>query len=207
MRRALLPLLLFVAAPSFARQGGEAGITAPATDRGTAENTSTTMQNNRKGVLVAYFSCTNNTKGIAEKIAGATGGKLWRIEPQVAYTAADLDWHDDNCRANREQKDSNARPPLKQSTQLTNDCAVLFLGYPIWWYIAPRVIDTFLEQSNLEGVLIVPFCTSGSSPVGKSDTNLHALAPKAIWKDGKRFRANENAEGVAKWVKGLGLNL
>ncbi len=152
--------------------------------------------------LVAYFSCTNTTKKIAEEIASATSATLFGIEPQVAYTSADLDYNTD-CRANREQNNPAARPAIKGMPEKLDEYDVVFLGYPIWWGKAPRVISTFLESGDFKGKTIVPFCTSHSSGIGSSDTELHSLAKGAAWKPGKRFGAGTSEAEIEEWVKGL----
>lgn len=164
----------------------------------------TTPSDGNAKVLVAYFSCTNTTKGIAENIAEITNGTLYRIEPETPYTSADLNYNTD-CRANREQNDPNARPAIKGSVDNVEEYGIAFLGYPIWWGAAPKVIYTFLENYNLEGKIVVPFCTSHSSAVGSSDTELHSFATNAEWKSGKRFGANETKANVKKWIDGLNL--
>lgn len=169
----------------------------------TEDSDSATTTVNGK-VLVAYFSCTNTTKGIAEDIADMTGGTLYRIEPETPYTSADLDYNTD-CRANREQNNPKARPAIKGSVEKLEDYVIVFLGYPIWWGAAPKVIYTFLEKHNLEGKIIVPFCTSHSSSIGSSDTNLHTLATNAEWEPGKRFGANEAKANIKDWIAGLDL--
>ncbi len=155
-------------------------------------------------VLVAYFSCTNTTKGIAEDVADIISGTLYRIEPETPYTSADLNYNTD-CRANREQNDPKARPAINGAVENIADYDIVFLGYPIWWGAAPKVIYTFLEKHNLEGKIIVPFCTSHSSGIGSSDTNLHSLATNAEWKPGKRFGANETKANIRNWIEGLNL--
>lgn len=133
-------------------------------------------------VLVVYFSCTNTTKGIADWIVETTGAAAWRIEPEVAYTSEDLNYNDSSSRANREQNDPSARPAIKGKCDALADCNVVFLGYPIWWGMAPKVIYTFLESHDLTDKTVVPFCTSHSSGVGSSDTDLHRLATGSEWK-------------------------
>lgn len=155
-------------------------------------------------VLVAYFSCTNTTKEIAENVADITIGTLFRIEPEIKYTSADLNYNTD-CRANREQNDPTARPAMKGMVENIEDYDIVFLGYPIWWGAAPKIIYTFLDQHNLEGKIIVPFCTSHSSGIGSSDTNLHSLASKSDWIQGKRFGANENKANIENWIMDLNL--
>lgn len=154
----------------------------------------------KKNCLTVYFSCSGNTRAVAEKIAGITGGDIYRIVPETPYMAADLDYNTD-CRANREQNDPAARPAIDGRVENMSDYDTVFLGYPIWWSIAPRIISTFLESYDFAGKTVVPFCTSGSSGVGSSDTNLHASTPKAVWKAGRRFRGNETEADIRQWIE------
>lgn len=156
--------------------------------------------------LVVYFSCTNTTKGIADRIVEATDAATWRIEPEVAYTSEDLNYNNSSSRANREQNDPSARPAIKGKCENLADYDVVFLGYPIWWGKAPKVIFTFLESHDLSGKTVVPFCTSHSSGIGSSDTDLHRLATGAEWKQGRRFSGNESIETVEKWIESIDLN-
>lgn len=154
--------------------------------------------------LVANFSCTNTTKGIAREIADITGGVLFEIEAQTPYTQADLNYNTD-CRANREQNDPKSRPAVRNMPADPDRYDTVFLGYPIWWGEAPRIISTFLESGDFKGKTIVPFCTSHSSGLGGSDVNLHASAPGADWKPGKRFGANTGRDEIRRWIDSLGL--
>ncbi len=156
-------------------------------------------------VLVAYFSCTNTTKEVAEEIVEITSGTLFRIEPQEEYTSADLDYNND-CRANREQNNPTSRPAIKRMPDNLEEYDVVFLGYPIWWGKAPRVIFTFLEGGDFSGKTIIPFCTSHSSGIGSSDTEFHSAAKDAVWKSGKRFGAGTSTTEIEKWINGLGIN-
>ena len=156
--------------------------------------------------LVVYFSCTNTTKGIADRIVAVTDGEAWRIEPEVPYTSEDLDYSNSSCRANREQNDPSARPAIKGRCEDIADYDVIFLGYPIWWGKAPKVIFTFLEGHDLTGKTIVPFCTSHSSGIGSSDTDLHQLAAGAEWKQGRRFNGSETEETIKNWIESMDLN-
>lgn len=153
-------------------------------------------------VLVAYFSCTNTTRDIAEDVADITGADMFRIEPEVPYTSADLDYNSD-CRANREQNDPDARPAIKGMPANLDGYNVVFLGYPIWWGEAPRVISTFLESGDFSGKTIVPFCTSHSSGIGSSDRNLHSLASGATWIAGRRFAGSTSKSELEKWISEL----
>ena len=156
--------------------------------------------------LVVYFSCTNTTKGIADRIVEATDAATWRIEPEVAYTSEDLNYNNSSSRANREQNDPSARPAIKGKCENLADYDVVFLGYPIWWGKAPKVIFTFLESHDLTGKTIVPFCTSHSSGIGSSATDLHRLATGAEWKQGRRFNGNESKETIENWIESMNLN-
>lgn len=157
--------------------------------------------------LVVYFSCTNTTKGVAEHIASITESAMFRIEPEEPYTSADLDYNDSSSRANREQNDPSARPAIAGSLENLSDYDVVFLGYPIWWGKAPKIIFTFLESYDFAGKTIVPFCTSHSSGIGSSDTDLHALAAQATWMQGRRFGGNASESDVRDWIESLNLNL
>lgn len=155
--------------------------------------------------LVAYFSATGNTERIAQQLQNILNADLYEIIPEVPYTDADLNYNNSDCRANQEQNDPNARPAMSGSVENIEDYETVFLGYPIWWGQAPKIISTFLESYSFDGVTIVPFCTSGSSNIGSSDDNLHALAPNANWLDGERFSGSASEGTVAAWVDGLSL--
>lgn len=151
-------------------------------------------------VLIAYFSCTNTTEAIAKHIEAETKGTLYEITPQVPYTEDDLKYYT-NCRADREQADPSARPAISGSVEDIDKYNIVFLGYPIWHGQAPKIIYTFLESYDFSDKTIVPFCTSHSSGIGSSDTNLHYLAPTAEWKSGRRFASGTSQKTVADWIK------
>lgn len=155
-------------------------------------------------VLVAYFSATGNTEGVALTLQALLGADLYEIVPEIPYTGDDLNYSDDDCRANQEQNDPAARPAISGTLEHPEDYDVVFLGYPIWWGQAPKIIDTFLESYDFDAA-IVPFCTSGSSGIDGSLEALHALAPEANWLEGQRFSAGADSEELAQWVEGLGL--
>lgn len=157
--------------------------------------------------LVVYFSCTNTTKGVAEHIASVTESGMYRIEPEEPYASADLNYNNSSSRANREQNDPSARPAIAGSLENLSDYDIVFLGYPIWWGKAPKIIFTFLESYDFAGKTIVPFCTSHSSGIGSSDTDLHALAAQATWMQGRRFGGNASESDVREWIESLNLNL
>lgn len=158
-------------------------------------------------VLVAYFSATGNTENIAGHLVSILDADLYEIVPQVPYTDADLDYRNDDCRANQEQNDPTARPGILGSVENMEDYQVIFLGYPIWWGDAPKILSTFLESYDFNGKIIVPFCTSGSSSIGSSADDLEALTSGATWLDGQRFSRSASQETVSQWVDSLGLEL
>lgn len=154
--------------------------------------------------LVAYFSATNTTRPLAEYAADILNADLVEIVPEDPYADADLAYYT-NGRADREQNDPSARPAISGSVDNMADYAVVFLGYPIWHGQAPRIISTFLESYDFTGKTIVPFCTSHSSGIGSSDTNLHPLASGADWLSGRRFAAGTTRETIETWIGGLDL--
>lgn len=154
-------------------------------------------------VLVAYFSATGNTEKAAQYIADATGGELFEITPERPYTSDDLNYSDSNSRSTREQNDPDARPAISGNIENMTGYDVIFLGYPIWHGQAPKIIYTFLESYDLSGKTIIPFCTSASSPLGTSASNLHGLAKDATWLDGKRFASSALQIDIENWVTGL----
>ncbi len=169
------------------------------------EQPETLAQAEERRVLVAYFSNTGNTEGIAEHLQTVLGAELYCITPETAYTAADLDYTNDSSRANREQADAAVRPAISGSVEDMEQYDAVFLGYPIWHGQAPRIISTFLESYDFSGKTIVPFCTSGSSPIGSSAENLHSLAPDADWLEGRRFSGSASRGAVEDWVSELNL--
>lgn len=156
-------------------------------------------------VLVAYFSATGNTENIALHLRDILDADLYEIVPEEPYTDADLNYSDDSCRANQEQNDPDARPAISGTPEHPEDYDVVFLGYPIWWGQAPKVMSTFLESCEFGDAIIVPFCTSGSSGIGSSAENLQSLAPDANWLSGQRFSGSADQEEVASWVESLDL--
>lgn len=169
----------------------------------TQENAPNTNTGNK--ILVAYFSATGTTRTLAEYAADFLDADLYEIVPEVPYTADDLNYNNSASRANREQNDSSARPAISGSVEDMGDYDVVLLGYPIWHGQAPKIIYTFLESYDFSGKTIVPFCTSHSSGIGSSDTNLHALATGADWRSGRRFPGGTSRETITDWIDGLEL--
>ncbi len=153
-----------------------------------------------KKVLVVYFSATGTTKDAAKKIKKAIGGKLYKINAAKKYTNADLDYSNDNCRANREQRNENSRPKIKGKIKNIRKYDVIFIGYPIWWGKEPKIVRTFLESYNLKGKKIVPFCTSGGSGISGSMKGIKAAAKGAKVVKGKDL-TDSSSKSVAKWAK------
>lgn len=156
-------------------------------------------------ILVAYFSATGSTRGVAEHIADIVGADLFEIAPEEPYTGADLDYRDASSRASREQDDPAARPAIHGEVEDMGQYGVVFLGYPIWHGQAPKIISTFLEGCDLSGKTVIPFCTSGGSGIDGSEGALNALAPQARWRSGERFGAGASREAVKDWVDSLEL--
>lgn len=156
-------------------------------------------------ILVAYFSATGSTRGVAEHIADIVGADLFEIAPEEPYTGADLDYRDASSRASREQDDPAARPAIHGEVEDMGQYGMVFLGYPIWHGQAPKIISTFLEGCDLSGKTVIPFCTSGGSGIDGSEGALNALAPQARWRSGERFGAGASREAVKDWVDGLEL--
>ena len=158
------------------------------------------VQAKQKKVLVAYFSATGTTKSAALKIKKATKGKLYEIKAEDPYTEADLNYDNNNCRANKEQNTESVRPKVKGTVKNIRSYDVIFVGYPIWWGKEPKNIRTFLEKYNLKGKKIVPFCTSGGSGISGSMKGVRASAKGAKVQSGADL-TNSSAAGVAKWAK------
>lgn len=135
--------------------------------------------------LVAYFSATGTTRRAAKKIAQQTGGDLWEISPAVPYTAEDLDWTDKQSRSTIEMKAPNSRPALKATNEHIATYDTIYLGYPIWWYVAPTIINTFIEAHDLSGKTIIPFATSGGSPIEPTVKALRKTYPNLNIQDGR----------------------
>ena len=156
-------------------------------------------------VLVAYFSATGTTKGVAEIIAENMGADMYEIVPQEPYTDADLDWHDDKSRSTIEMNDSSSRPEIDGAVEDMEQYTTVFIGYPIWWGEAPRIVSTFMENYSFEGKTVIPFCTSSSSGLGSSGRNLEKLTDGAQWLEGRRFGGGASEADVQAWIEGLDL--
>lgn len=153
--------------------------------------------------LIAYFSASGETKKLAMTLADVVNGDLFEIRPKVLYTATDLDWHDKTSRSSIEMNDTTCRPAIADAVTGIDQYDILYIGFPIWWYEAPRIIQTFLESYDLTGKTVIPFATSGGSEMGNTDSILQRSAKTANWKLGKRMRADASAHEVAAWIESL----
>lgn len=150
--------------------------------------------------LIAYFSASGVTAAVAKTLADALGADLFEIAPAVPYTKADLNWNDRSSRSSVEMADPSSRPAVAARCEKLDDYDTVFVGFPIWWYVAPTIVNTFLEQYDWSGKTIVPFATSGGSGMGKTDAILKAVCPAARWLPGKRMSSRESADAVRKWL-------
>lgn len=153
-----------------------------------------------KKILVAYFSCTGRTERAAKDLAAATGADLYEIAPAVPYTRADLNWTDKSSRSTTEAKDPSARPALGGRAADIAGHDVIFVGFPIWWYTAPKIVDTFLESYDFSGKTVVPFATSGGSGMGRTSQDLKAVCPAADVREG-RVLGRYDAKSLKAWAE------
>ena len=174
---------------------GKSGEKAEAGTKEQTENISS-----KDGVLVVYFSATGNTRGVAEKIAGITGADTYEIKATQEYSAADLNWNDSKSRSTKEQNDPSSRPEIGSEAVSLDGYSTIYIGYPIWWGEEPRIMDTFVESYSFDGITMIPFCTSGSSGIGRSGKNLAEHAGSGTWLDGKRFSGSASEQEIRAWV-------
>ena len=149
--------------------------------------------------LVAYFSAIGTTKEAAERLAKAAGADLFEIKPTIPYTSADLNWMDKESRSSVEMNDPDSRPEIAETMPNMADYDTVFIGFPIWWYVAPHIIHTFLESCDFSGKTLVPFATSGGSGMGKTVDELRKLCPNADWKAGKLVNGASD-QALAAWA-------
>ena len=152
--------------------------------------------------LVAYFSAGGTTKRAAERLAKAANADLFEISPSVPYAKADLDWMDKRSRSTVEMNDPASRPEIAEKLPNMAEYDRVFLGYPIWWYVAPRIMESFVESYDFSGKTLIPFATSGGSGIGKTADTLKKLTPGAAWKNGRLLNGSSGKE-LENWVKSL----
>lgn len=150
--------------------------------------------------LVAYFSASGTTKMVANRLAGAIGADIFEIEPKIPYSNQDLDWTNKNSRSSLEMNDRSSRPAVAKKVSNMEQYDKIFVGFPIWWYVAPTIVNSFLEQYDLSGKTIVPFATSGGSGMGETNKHLAPSCKGAVLKDGKRFATYISEEGLKAWA-------
>ena len=152
--------------------------------------------------LVAYFSASGVTKNAAERLAKAAGAHLFEIKPALSYTSADLDWTNKKSRSSIEMNNPNSRPEIAERLPNMEDYDTIFIGFPIWWYVAPTIINTVIESYDFSGKTIIPFATSGGSGMGKTVEVLKPLCPNANWIKGKMLNGVSDSE-LENWVKSI----
>ena len=150
--------------------------------------------------LVAYFSASGVTEKVAENLSEELGADLFEIVPKVRYTKADLDWRDKTSRSTIEMNDPSSRPEIESLRDNVADYDTIYVGFPIWWYVAPTIINTFLESYDLAGKTIIPFATSGGSGMGKTNEKLEPSCPGTTIKAGKVFRMNATRQELSDWA-------
>lgn len=166
------------------------------------QNLDDKMNNNGNKTLVAYFSATGTTMEAASKLAKAIHADLHEIVPEAPYTSADLNWNNKNSRSSVEMADKSSRPAIANRVENMAQYDTVFVGFPIWWYIAPTIINTFLEQYDMTGKTIVPFFTSGGSGAGETLKYLKPSAPGANWVNPKNFNYMSESD-IVTWTNSL----
>ncbi|MBQ6768723.1 MAG: NAD(P)H-dependent oxidoreductase [Prevotella sp.] len=159
-----------------------------------------TETNMKQKVLVVYFSATGRTKDAAQQLAEVTGADLHEIKPEQPYTDADLDWNDKQSRSSVEMQDKQSRPAITGKLQNIQEYNVVYVGFPIWWYTCPTIINTFMEAYDFKGKTVIPFATSGGSSIKKACADLKAAYPQLNWGEGKLLNRASKAE-LQKWVE------
>jgi len=152
-------------------------------------------------ILVSYFSASGVTRRVAEKISAAIKGDLFEIEPVNHYTDEDLDWTNKESRSTLEMQDKSSRPGIKNKVNNLNDYDTVIIGFPVWWYTAPTIINTFIEENDLTNKKVYIFVTSGSSSFAGSLKDLRNTYPNIDFVDGKRFTGNETIDDITSWIK------
>ena len=169
--------------------------------------TACAQNNNKKSstemkTLVAYFSATGTTEAVAKDLAEVTGATLYEIKPEVKYTAADLDWTVKTSRSSMEMQDRNSRPAIVKDLKDADSYDVIYIGFPVWWYTAPTIINTFIDTYGFKGKTVIFFATSGGSSIEKANAEFKAQYPEINWKAGKTLNYESKSE-IKAWVEGL----
>ena len=156
-------------------------------------------------MLVVYFSATGNTKAVAEEITRLTGADLYEIVPADPYTDEDLNYNNNDCRANQEMNDASARPVIGSEAMDVSSYDTVFIGYPIWWGIAAWPVDNFVKENDFTGKTVIPFCTAATSGIGDSGNLLEEMTGTGDWKEGERFHGGASESDISSWIDSLGL--
>lgn len=157
-------------------------------------------------VLVTYFSASGVTRKVAQNIANSIGADTFEIRAKQPYTSQDLNWQDKKSRSSIEMNDKSSRPEIEVTVSKLDDYKTILIGFPVWWYTAPTIINTFIESLDFTGKTLVPFCTSGGTGISGCEKDLRNEYPQYTWKDGKRLTGNESKEFIENWIGGLNEN-
>lgn len=199
-------MLFSLAACSGGNSETESKSNADTSQNMTEESTVPDTEAEGSKILVAYFSATGNTEGVAQKLADGLGADLYEIVPETPYSSDDLNYSDSSSRSSIEMDDPDARPAISGSVENMGQYDVVLLGYPIWWGEAPRIMSTFMESYDFSGKMLAAFCTSASSGFGSSDSALREAADSASWLDGIRFSSGASDQEILEWASGLGIS-
>lgn len=173
------------------------------TEESTNETTNNNTETKNTNTAVVYFSATGTTKEIAEKISKISNADIFEIMPKEPYSTDDLNYNNDDCRANKEMNDGSSRPAIKNDLSAITKYDTIYIGYPIWWGSNPRIIETFMDSYDLSGKKVYTFCTSGSSDIEQSINNLKKLHPNVNIISGKRFSSNASEDNIKEWIDSL----
>lgn len=152
-------------------------------------------------ILVSYFSASGVTRNVAENIAKFVEGDLFEIEPKEKYTREDLDWKNKKSRSSVEMQNREYRPEIKEKSIDISNYDIILIGFPIWWGVAPTVVNTFLKSRDFSGKTLIPFCTSGGSGMAYCENDLRRTYPNYTWKEGKRLIGNEDRDFIEEWIR------
>ena len=152
-------------------------------------------------LLVAYFSASGITKSVAQRLAKGIGADLFEIHPEIPYSSADLDWRNKNSRSSVEMNDIHCRPAIHSKAENMTQYDAVFVGFPVWWYREPSIIDTFIESYDFNGKIVIPFATSGGSGMGAANKELAPSCPGAVLKEGNVFSANTDGHELKMWAE------
>lgn len=201
----MIMMVLFTACGSSSGEKSNSGNVSSSEKKEVAASPAPEQKGNNK-TLVVYFSCTGNTKTLAENAAKALQADIFAIQPEQPYTNEDLNYNDKSTRASVEQNDAKVRPKIKNKVENIEKYDTIVLAYPIWWGQEPRIMDTFMENYDFSGKTMAAICTSGGSDIGRSDAALAELGSKnAKWKEGRQFSARASVEDLGQWFKQIGL--